>query len=248
MNLFGKIQKTVRHNFLPQNVAHTLVESSAVFIWMGSTIVFYYVVGKIFPQLEFLQFENAIAIIATYFVGDGLMFGLLYRNLQKLGTEIEQGKVENFLLLPTNTMKYIGFRNIQFASLIQIPIALAMLLIWGEFTFLNLAFWMVSMVVGFYLAYNFWMIFSFISFWYKVGDQTTVMYEELVQMGLFPLKIYLAFKLFWPLLPIAFIASGGYEVLSEGTYWVIGVQAGILLLAVLLRNILWSLGLRRFRR
>jgi ABC-type uncharacterized transport system permease subunit len=248
MNLFTKVKKLIRHNFLPQNIGHTMVETTAVGVWMLSTMAFYVVIGTIFPDLEVLQLDNAISIIATYFVGDGLMYAFLYRNLHELGPEIEKGKIENYLLLPTNLMKYLGFRNIQFASMIQIPVAILMLLIWGNFTLLTLLLWFGSMLIGFYLTYNIWLIISAISFWFKSYGQASTMYEEVIQIGLFPLQIYLGFKLFWPFLPLAFVASGGFEVLINGSLWVIGVQIGILFIAVLLRMLLWNMGLRKFRR
>jgi len=248
MNIFIKIKKLIHHNFLPQNIGHTIIETTAVVVWMVSTIIFYVVIGTVFPELEILQLDNSISIIATYFVGDGLMYALLYRNLHELGPEIENGKIENYLLLPTNLMKYLGFRNIQFASLIQVPIAILILLFWGNFTIITLLLWFGSMLIGFYLTYNIWLIISAISFWFKSEGQASTMYEEVIQIGLFPLQIYLGFKLFWPFLPLAFVASGGFEVLNNGSLWIIGVQIGILVVAVLLRRLLWKMGLRKFRR
>jgi len=248
MSIFVKIQRLIRHNFLSQNIGHTIIETTAVVVWMGSTIVFYIIMGNIFPELEILQLDNAISIIATYFVGDGLMYAFLYRNLHDLGPEIEKGKIENYLLLPTNLMKYLGFRNIQFASMIQVPVAILILLIWGNFTLISFLLWFGSMLIGFYITYNIWLIISALSFWIKSEGQASTMYEEIVQIGLFPLQIYLGFKLFWPFLPIAFVASGGFEVLSNGSLWVIGVQIIILAVVMLLRSLLWNIGLKKFRK
>lgn len=241
------LKKTIQHNLKKQNILNTLMEISAVIIWMVSTFVFYIVLGRLFPELDLLNNKFTVAIIGSYFISDGMMFSFLYRNIYNLHSEITEGKIENYLLLPTNTVKYISFRKIQFSSLIQVPIALLIVIIAGQYSVISLLVWLISLIIGFFMNYNFWFLANILSFWFKIGDKASIMYEEIIQMSMFPIYIFLGFKLFFPLLPVAFVASGGAPILMNNEYWIVWVQLIILLAISLLRVLLWNRGLKGIR-
>jgi len=247
MKIVHALKTLIRQNFKKQNIGTTVIEVIAVIIWMGSTLIFYLVISDIFSDFHLFTKSYVITIVATYFVSDGLIFSLLYRNVGHLSNDIETRKLEHFLLLPTNMIKHISFRNIQFASMIQVPIALVMLFLWGNFSLTAFLMWTISIILGLYIAYNIWLIIIASSFWVKTNGHASIMYEELLQMGLFPLNIYLSFKLFWPLLPIALITSGGALVLSDNKYWILVVQGILLIIVILLRKFIWGLGVKRYR-
>lgn len=248
-SLLQKIIKTFRHNFLPENRSTTVIELIAVLVWMGSTFVFYYVLGQVVPELDFLKDSGGLNIIASYFVVDGLIYSLLFRNLHDLGKSIEDGKFGEYLLIPTDTIQYVSFRNIQFSSMIQVPIAFEMLILFGEFHLLSFIFWIFSITLGFIIAYQVWLLMSYLSFWYKAGNFISIIYEELTIIGMFPLKIFLSSTSFLIFGPFLLIASGGGDVLNGnlGGMFVL-VQLLIVSILYLVERIVFVVGVSYFRR
>jgi ABC-type uncharacterized transport system permease subunit len=245
--IFEKIQKTIKHNFKKQNLPHTLLEVGAVFVWMSSIFVFYYIMSQLFAEIEIFSRDKIIAIVATYFLSDGLIYAFLYRNIHNLGKSIESGKIHQYILLPVNFIKYLSNRNVQFASMIQIPIALFLVIFIQQLTAVNVILWIISIFTGFLIAKELWLILSGLSFWIKLEDTGSILFDELTQTSLFPLKIFRSFNLFYIFLPFTYIAAGGSKVLTEGNPQYIIGQGIVLVCCCLLRRILWKLGIRKSR-
>lgn len=244
-----KLAKLVRQNLLPQNRAVTFLEITAVFIWMSSTAVFYLILNDVYEGVEIFAVRNVLLYVASYFVVDGLMFGLLFRNLSELAIKIEGRGIDGAILLPGNTINFLSFRSFQLSSLVQIPIALLIVFLFVKMPVVSFILWVVTLVLGFVLAYLLWIDAIFVSFWVKNENKLTMVVEELAQIGVFPMQVYLnSFVIFFfgPFLLIS--SASAYSVLmgNQGVIWVVQVCAIVVLF--LLRQLLFNLGIKRYRR
>lgn len=248
--IISAIKKTLRHNFLPENRFNTIIELVAVFVWMFSAFIYYRVISVLVPELGFLNLENTINIIATFFIADGLIYSLLFRNLHDLGVVIENKKFNQYLLLPTDTIKFISHRKIQFSSMIQIPFAILMLLFFGNIQNVGiLIFWLFSLILGFLIAKNLWLLLSYVSFWVKVGTYTSTLFEELSAIGQFPLRFFVNSGYLGLFFPFLMISSGTSELLLVGLDLKIILWQLILLFSILISNkVIVNLGISHYRK
>lgn len=211
-NTFSLIRKIVRHNFLPENRISTIVEIAAVIIWMVSVLLFYLCLFALFPQIGPWTRDNMVIIIASFFVTDGFTYGFLERNLHHLAQDIENRTLEPILLRPGSFRRFVSFRKSQFSSLIQIPIAVLMLLIFNRTWNWQFIPWFLSLVLGFLIIYLLWYCFDLLAFWFKIGLQVYPVLNELTSMGQFPYVAFLSsplLALFFPFLAVAAFPAQG---------------------------------------
>lgn len=246
--IFNKIYKSFRQNLLPGNYLDTIREVVAVLIWMLSTYMFYIILKQAFPQLAELYSANLVIIVSSYFIVDGLIYSLLYRNLHLLGQQICNRQIDHIILFPTSFQSYTSFRNIQLSSLIQIPIAILLVTFLFKPSLFELFFWFISLVIGFFIAYFFWYFLNLIAFWLNVGDKTSLLFEELSIIGMFPLQPFLNLKTVWLFFPFLTLASfSAYGLISHQLLKPILQQLILLFILFFLCKTIEFYGIKKYR-
>ncbi|MDD3646875.1 MAG: ABC-2 family transporter protein [Candidatus Dojkabacteria bacterium] len=246
--LLTRIKKLIRQNFLPENRVQTISEIIAVLVWMASTVIFYYVLQDIFPEQEFWKGANFASIIASFFIVDGLLFSFLFRNLFELSEQIESRKIDQRLLMPVGFKSYSGFRKMQFSSLIQIPVSIVLIILTIRSPIPGFLFWTGSLIIGYLIAYHLWYILSLLSFWIKIGEKSTFLFEEFSLISMFPAAPFIASKLYFFFFPFLTFASFSAKGLLEGGWERIYImQSAVLLVFVFTAKILEYLGIKRYR-
>jgi ABC-type uncharacterized transport system permease subunit len=246
--MLKKLKKLIKHNFHRDNIGLTITEIVAVLVWMASTLVFYLILHESFPNEPIFQWNNSIAVIASYFVVDGLTYGILYRNFQSLALQIEERNLDNFLLFPTNLKSFLSLRKFQFSSLIQVPIAILTYLIFGNYSIFGFILWLITLVLGFIISYQLWFLLITLSFWFKSDNRLTNLFEELSTIGMFPAQVYIITKsvlFFYPFLVLSSIPSQ-YFIENKSLYLVI-IQLLIIVLLIISNNITLRLGVKTYR-
>lgn len=248
LEIIEKLKKLIRHNFLPENRLDTIKEIIAVLIWMVSTLMFYFIMRDIFPDMKFWKGQNLIAIVASFFVVDGLLYSFIYRNLFELTSQIENHKIDHMLLLPTNFQSYTSFRKLQFSSLIQVPTSIILLILFMDVSILEFILWFVSLVIGYWIAYHIWYTLSLLSFWLRIGEKATFVFEELGIVSMFPALPFIRSKLFVVFFPFLTFACYSAVGLLEGNWpRVYLLQISTLVIAVTLAQIIQYFGLQKYR-
>lgn len=246
--LFAQVYKAFRQNLLPENYPDTIREIIAVLVWMLSTYAFYLVLKESFPRLSELFSSNLVVIVSSYFIVDGLIYSLLYRNLHQLSQQISDRQVDHIVLFPTSFQSYTSFRNVQLSSFIQVPIALVLVLIFYQPSLFEALFWFFSLIVGFVIAYFFWYLLSLIAFWLKVGDKTSLFFEELSTVGMFPLQPFLNLGVIWFFLPFLSLASfSAYGLINHSLFSSISIQMALVVVLFVLCRFVEAAGLKRYR-
>jgi len=216
---------------------------------MVSTVMFYYVLQDIFPEQEFWRGANFASIIASFFIVDGLLFSFLFRNLFELSDQIESQGIDQRLLLPVGFRSYSSFRRMQFSSLIQIPVSIILVILILPISIPSFLLWTGSLIIGFLIAYHLWYIFSLLSFWIKIGEKSTFLFEEFSLICMFPAAPFIASELFVFFFPFLTFASFSARGLLEGGWGrVYMMQGATLIVFVIIAKILEYLGLRRYRQ
>jgi len=243
-----QIIRAFRQNLLPENYPDTIREMVAVLVWMLSTYAFYLVLKESFPRLTELFSANLVVIVSSYFIVDGLIYSLLYRNLHELSQQISSAKIDYIILLPTNFQTYTSFRRIQMSSSIQLPIALILVFFLFKPTFFESILWLGSLILGFVIAYFFWYFLSLIAFWLKVDDKVSIFFEELSLVGLFPLQPFLSLNVIWFFFPFLSLASfSAYGLIYHSLYPAILIQLALIFVLYFLCRFVESSGLRHYR-
>lgn len=246
--MFDKINKLIKHNFHPDNIGLTITELVAVLIWMISTLVFYVVLNQTFPDVELFQWNNSLILIASYFIVDGLTFGILYRNLESLAVDIEEKKIDNILLFPVNLKKFLSFRRFQFSSLIQIPISVIAFLFFGDYTLIGLFYWILTLILGFIISYQLWFFIILQSFWFKSENRLTNLFEEISAIGMFPANIYIftkSFLFFYPFLLLSSLPT--YDFVNNTSLNLMIIQFIVIVILIILNKVLLNLGGKVYR-
>lgn len=246
--LFQKIHKVFRQNLLKENYINTTREIFAVLIWMMSTYMFYLILKYTFPSLIDLFANNLVVVVSSYFIVDGLIYSLLYRNLHSLSQQISARKVDHIILLPTSFQNYTSFRNIQLSSFVQIPIALILVFVFYKPSVIESFFWFVSLIIGFVIAYFFWYLLSLIAFWLDVGEKSSLFFEELSIVGMFPLQPFLSLKVAWLFFPFLAIASfSSYGLINHQPFIPIIQQVCLLVVLFALCKTVEFHGIKKYR-
>ena len=194
-------RRLIKHNFQPDNRTETIIEIIAVLFWMSTSVLFYWFLFWRIPAIEPWNQTNILLLIASYFIVDGLTYGILYRNLSVFNAMVKNRSLENILLLPVNFRRHVSFRLVQFASLIQVPLSLILYFIFRPSLDLTVLLWIMALVFGFIISYLLWFLICLTSFWLDITERLTIISEELFSVGLFPVTIFLGTKLF----PVAFV-------------------------------------------
>lgn len=194
-------RRLVKHNFMPDNRTETIIEVVAVLFWMSTSVLFYLFLFWRIPAIVPWDKTNILLLIASYFIVDGLTYGILYRNLSVLNNMVKNRSLENILLMPVKFRRHVSFRLVQFASLIQIPLSLGLYFFFRPRLDIITVLWLASLVLGFFISYLLWYLVCLTAFWWNFTERLTVVSEELFSVGLFPVTIFLGTKLF----PAAFI-------------------------------------------
>lgn len=246
--MIERLKKLIRHNFLPENRLDSIKEIIACLIWMASTAMFYFIMQDIFPDMDFWKGQNLIAIVASFFVVDGLLYGFLYRSLFELTEQIENHKIDHILLFPIKFQNYASFRKPQFSSLIQIPTSIILLILFMDVSILEFLLWFTSLIIGYLIAYYVWYILTLLSFWLKIGEKATFVFEELGIVSMFPALPFISSKLFIVFFPFLTIACYSAVGLLDGNWTkVYLLQIPTLLIAVILAQIMQHFGLQKYR-
>lgn len=194
-------RRLVKQNFLPDNRTETIIEVVAVLFWMSTSALFYLFLFWRLPEINPWNQTNILLLISSYFIVDGLTFGILYRNLSVFNSMVKNRSLENVLLMPVNFRRHVSFRLVQFASLIQIPVSLVLYFFFRPQLDVIIFLWILSLTLGFFISYLLWFLVCLTSFWFDFTDRLSIISEELLGIGLFPVTIFIGTKIF----PIAFI-------------------------------------------
>ncbi len=197
---------------------------------------------------------QALIFVSGFLVVDGLQmtfFADMYHQFQVL---YRQGGLDHYLTKPISAWFFVGFRNINFASLINVFIALGIFsyfLAKAPFTFSAIALFvylaLLCLSAFLYYLVMFAMLMSI--FWTESAEGPLSIYFECVNFASRPHHIFKGAlrTLLLTLVPFSVFASLPAQAFFEDVGW--GLVAHVLLVVAgffLLNLWLWNKGLKRY--
>jgi ABC-2 type transport system permease protein len=248
LNLNFKMWKEYRTDFVIGITAMTLSTLAAV---LYSWVIFQNIVslnGWTFGQMLFLQ--GLLAII-------GGLWGAFFSGLSpwRLDEEIRQGTLDQVLLKPVGTMKYLIISYIDKDDFGRIITALVMLvvgaslsgIVWGIDNTLMLLVFIAS---GLVIDFSIMTIFSSLSFWTTKARSLAGIIWHLMNFANYPLEIYnpvIIFLLTF-IIPLGFISYYPAETfLGKGLYVQVAYLSPVVALIFLtIAYSIWRYSLRHY--
>lgn len=196
-----------------------------------------------------------IFFVGTFNLIDSSNMFLFFFGLISIPSKIREGKLDIYLTKPINTLFWMSLENIDISScMLFVPggimIGYAASKLGIEFTFSNVAGYLLLLALMLLLLYNLMLILRTLSFWFVKTDALGSLEGELIGFSLrVPGIVYtgiakLVLYVFLPYALLATIPTQFFTALLSGGQWamVILVVLGFTVLA----QTLWRCGLKNY--
>ena len=206
------------------------------------SIVFVRVIFGFIGNLAGWGYYQALAVLATYMIVEGLMW-VLCAYLGALDQHIKQGTLDGILTKPMDTqflvsiwrgdpedsVRLVSGAAILFYSLGHIDLSFGQLL-------LNGFFYLLLVANAFLIIYSLTLIFHSVSFWLIEGSSLYSLNNTLTRMSQYPTDIIyhaVVRTILTAIIPLAFMATIPAKILTYGLDWRL-ISASFLIAAIFL--------------
>jgi ABC-2 type transport system permease protein len=211
----------------------------------------------LYSHTEFIGVWNrsqAMIFISGFLVVDALQmtfFADMYHAFQHM---YRQGSLDHYLTKPVSSWFFVGFRHINFGSLINVLIALS-ILVWAFYQYPQPLSWQAYLVYGFMLLMAaflyFLVIFALLMsvFWTESTDGPLSIYFEGVNFASRPHHIFhgVIKTVLLSIVPFSVFASIPAQALFDDVGWASVLHLLLVVIGFFLLNRwLWERGLRRY--
>ncbi len=223
-------------------------------LWLGVFIIF---IKALFAQADSLagwSEEAVLIILALSRVTEGLMNMFFIQNLMTFTRTVNKGEFDYYLLRPVPVQLFTAFRYVKFDNIGNILAGISLLgyALWKQSfvpSFLDIAFFTGLVVTGVLIYYCLLVLVASLVFTFERLESlwgfNHLFSEPLtVPFDVFPgrIKTLLTF-----LVPIAFVVYFPAQALTGRlNWWLVPIGTGMAALFLLLANIAWRAGLRRY--
>jgi len=235
----------------PLNITVSIV---AVCFWMLSTFLFYRVIYSRINEIAGWNWNEALILIATFFIVDGVLFTLFYWNFQKLKNNIESRELDFVLLKPVNQQFISSTQEIQASMYIQLILAIILIIIGAngldlKIDIYSIFLYVIFIILATMISYFMWFSTICFAFFAKGIDNLLSFFEEIFNFAVYPSSIFSgAFKIFFNyIIPIAFMVTVPSKVLTLS----IDLSEFILIFVItiilfFLTQIIWRVGIKKY--
>lgn len=173
------------------------------------------------PRLGGWTFHQALAVMGTFMVLNGIALSLFSPNLNRIVEHVRLGTLDFVLLKPVDTQFWLSLRYLTIQGLPEI--FLGGLVVGYVYGTLRPALWptlagMALFLAAVVLLYSLWFVLASLSIWFVKIYNITAVLQTLLEAGRFPVQAY---PLFWRfvftfLIPVAFITTLPAAMWVEG--------------------------------
>lgn len=208
------------------------------------------------PELNGWTVAEVLAVLGVYMLVDGiknLFIGPSLGSIAGMDGDLWLGRFDFTLLKPVPVQFHVSFRNWNPWALMNViagagVLAVSAVKLGHAMTAAGLLYFFAALVVSLLLVYSVMLLLIACAFWY-LGSPLVWIYDSLIQLGRFPVKIYPGFLkalLTW-VIPVGFIVTVPAEVLAGD--FSVGTLAGGGVLAVglfIAASLLFGAGLKKY--
>lgn len=215
------------------------------------------VLALVFSQTEELRGwsrAELLVVMAVHIMMGGVIRTLIQPNMERLIDDVRHGKLDFALTKPQDAQLLVSVREIRIWQAVDVLVGavvggIAVAGLEGGVGVTQVAFFLVSVLIGVVMIYCFWFILTTGAFWIVRMEFIVELFEGVYQAGRWPVGIYpgwlrtgLTF-----LVPLAFaITVPAQAVTDRLTTGTLLAAVGFCLLLVAITRALWRVGLRRY--
>lgn len=223
-------------------------------LWLGSFLLFIHVIFARTDSLSGWSQGEVLVVLALSRLIEGILNALFTQNIAELPRAVQKGEFDFYLVKPVPVQFYMAFKNFAFYQIGNITAGAVLLAYalyhlnavpsfvqWGVFIFITL--------LGIIIYYSLLILISSLVFFV---DRLEALWGFLVLLSepltvpfdIFPRTSRIALTY---LIPIAFVVYVPAQTLTNRfAWWQLGVAMVITFVLVLLSNVVWRAGLRRY--
>jgi len=198
------------------------------FLQMILSVVFVRVIFGFIGDLAGWGYYQALAVVATYMIVEGLMW-FLCAYLGILETFIKQGSLDGILVKPMDTQFLVSIWRGDPEDAVRLVSGIAVLfyslshlgLTWEQLL-LNGFFYLLLLANAFFIAYSLTLIFRSVTFWTLEGGSFFALNDVLSKMSQYPTDIIfhaVVRTILTAVIPLAFMATIPAKILVYGLNW-----------------------------
>lgn len=223
-------------------------------LWLGAFILFIYVIFSRTNSLSGWSQGEVLVVLALSRLIEGVLNTLFTQNIAELPRAVQQGQFDFYLVKPVPAQFYMAFKDFAFYQIGNIVAGLILLIyaLYQLHTFPSLLQWGVFLfmgLLGITMYYSLLILVASLVFFVErleaLWGFLVLLSEPLtVPFDVFPRASRIALTY---LIPIAFVVYVPAQTLTNRfAWWQLGVAVGLTTLLVVVSNLVWRAGLRRY--
>jgi ABC-2 type transport system permease protein len=233
------------------NFVFSLVQS---LLGVGTAIVVLAILFRQTDDIAGWTRPELFVVMGVYTCVRGVLDTFVQPNMQRIVTEIREGKLDYALTKPADAQVLASARDVRFWSLTDVLVGTGVIVV-GMVQLdrvvepLDLLAFVAVLLAGAVCIYSFWLILASAAFWLVRVNEVQELFDGVYRAGTYPVGIYprwMRAALTW-IVPLAFAVTVPAEALtgriSTGTM-LVSFSAAIGL--ALVSRLIWRAGLRRY--
>jgi ABC-2 type transport system permease protein len=194
-----------RANFWIQMVQSCLSLASA----LGAVAIVY---GHTQALADWRPME-LVALLGIYFLMGGFINAVVQPAMERFLQDIRRGTLDFVLTKPRDSQLLVSIRRISIWNLFDVPLGFAVLVLalmksGRQFTLEQGGLFVVLLLAGAVIVYNFWLVLATLAFWFVKIENILFVYQSTYQAGRWPVTIYPRFLR----LALTFLVPVGFAV------------------------------------
>ena len=223
-------------------------------LWAGFSI---FIVGIFYTQTDAIAgwtLGEAIALLATWQLVNGILTFFVRRNFSKLPDDIKDGHLDLVLTKPINSQFLVSFKHIDTPKIFNVLFAIALLvfgLIYADatVTWQGAIVYVLLIGAGVAISYAMWFSLLTLSFRYLGMSNLEMLFDSIYRFARFPADAYMVAGkvILFTIVPLGIVTQLPAEALARGLAWQWVIYAlGIAVVFMAISVKLWNHQIKKY--
>ena len=195
-----------------------------------------------------------LVVLGIFTFVRGVINMVVQPNMERVVTEIREGKLDYALTKPADSQVLVSIRDIRFWQIADVLVGAVVITVgWvqlrSQFTVASVVAFVAMLVIGLVALYCFWLMLASAAFWLIRINEVQELFNGLYRAGQYPVGIYpgwLRFGLTF-IVPLAFAVTVPAEAATGRLGWsTVGVSAAATSVLIVVSRWCWQRGLRQY--
>jgi ABC-2 type transport system permease protein len=233
------------------NVFFSLLQSA---VSVGTSLA---VLALVFSHTDSLggwSGEELLVVMGVYVLMGGVIRSVVQPNMQQLMDDVRQGTLDFVLTKPADGQLLVSARRFDVWQVVDVLVGAALVVVAvlrldRPVSPLEVAAFLVALVLGTVVIYSFWLLLTVLAFWIVRVDALVDLFDGMYQAGRWPVSVYPGWLQigFTFLVPLAFAITVPAEALTgRASGWLLLGTTAFTAALFTLTRVMWRVGLRRY--